>query len=190
MSTWQAPKIDWHPSNEEGVSGEDFNRIEGNTLYLYPAAENAKHRLESSDGVYFLYNNLLQPDAFRGIHDFKLLMVQDTTLERVLNLADVGIIVGGFTSVAIQLYATQSFGGTIYNYYLDVFINRKELSVDKSFGVTLAKSTSDPNDRWNPLNTNKFGVRFVQIGDKVEFILQAGADARTVNAAGRIMVMP
>jgi len=32
---WITPKIDWHPSNEEGVAGADFNRIEGNIDYIY-----------------------------------------------------------------------------------------------------------------------------------------------------------
>jgi hypothetical protein len=32
--SWQAPKTDWD-SSQQGVSGNDFNRIEGNSLYLY-----------------------------------------------------------------------------------------------------------------------------------------------------------
>ena len=35
MSEWVTPKTDWSASQEEGVKGEDFNRIEGNTLYNY-----------------------------------------------------------------------------------------------------------------------------------------------------------
>ena len=35
MSIWIYPKTDWHPSNEEGVSGDDFNRIEKNLDFLY-----------------------------------------------------------------------------------------------------------------------------------------------------------
>jgi len=33
------PKTNWHPSNEEGVSGDDFNRIEKNAEYLYDRQE-------------------------------------------------------------------------------------------------------------------------------------------------------
>jgi len=32
---WQEPKTDWHPSNDQGVDGDDFNRIEENTKQLY-----------------------------------------------------------------------------------------------------------------------------------------------------------
>jgi len=32
---WETPKIDWSSLTSEGVQGDDFNRIEGNTLYLY-----------------------------------------------------------------------------------------------------------------------------------------------------------
>ena len=39
MSIWIYPKTDWHPSNEEGVSGDDFNRIEKNAEYLYDRQE-------------------------------------------------------------------------------------------------------------------------------------------------------
>ena len=31
---WETPKIDWDPSNPEGVGGGDFNRIEGNIVFL------------------------------------------------------------------------------------------------------------------------------------------------------------
>ena len=39
MSIWIDPKTDWHPSNEEAVSGDDFNRIEKNAEYLYDRQE-------------------------------------------------------------------------------------------------------------------------------------------------------
>ena len=35
MSEWQTPKTDWSASQEQGVSGADFNRIEGNIELLY-----------------------------------------------------------------------------------------------------------------------------------------------------------
>jgi len=31
---WQTPKENWHPSDPEGVAGDDLNRIEGNTQFL------------------------------------------------------------------------------------------------------------------------------------------------------------
>lgn len=39
MSIWIYPKTDWHPSNEEAVSGDDFNRIEKNAEYLFDRQE-------------------------------------------------------------------------------------------------------------------------------------------------------
>ena len=35
MSIWIDPKTDWHPSIEEGVLGDDFNRIEKDLDFLY-----------------------------------------------------------------------------------------------------------------------------------------------------------
>ncbi len=34
MSSWTTPKTDWN-SSQQGVTDTDFNRIEGNTQYLY-----------------------------------------------------------------------------------------------------------------------------------------------------------
>ena len=31
--SWQTPKTDWSPSQEQGIAGADLNRIEGNTLH-------------------------------------------------------------------------------------------------------------------------------------------------------------
>ena len=39
MSEWQTPKTDWSASQEQGVSGADFNRIEGNIEWLYDYTE-------------------------------------------------------------------------------------------------------------------------------------------------------
>ena len=35
MSIWIYPKTDWHPTMEEGVKGDDFNRIEKDLDFLY-----------------------------------------------------------------------------------------------------------------------------------------------------------
>jgi hypothetical protein len=40
---WQTPKTDWTPS-QQGVSNTDFNRIEGNTAFLYTAREFAANK--------------------------------------------------------------------------------------------------------------------------------------------------
>ena len=51
MSEWQTPKTDWSASQEQGVSGADFNRIEGNAEYLY----------ENTDGFIRLSSSSMSP---------------------------------------------------------------------------------------------------------------------------------
>jgi hypothetical protein len=48
MSEWETPKTDWSPAVQEGVDADDFNRIEGNTLWL---KENLDVQAAVSDAI-------------------------------------------------------------------------------------------------------------------------------------------
>ena len=69
MSIWIDPKTDWHPSNEECVSGDDFNRIEQNAAYLFN--RHARHISVSGNvpvlvDIYAAGSTVMQPnDIFK-----------------------------------------------------------------------------------------------------------------------------
>ena len=135
MSEWQTPKTDWSASQEQGVSGEDFNRIEGNIEYIYLY----KINLEIERGwIHDIENN-----RYRTVQIGNQLWTMDNVVSTKYNDGtDIPIYGAGdwlewktLTTAGMCFYAgrrgsVQKIYGALYNWYVIDPSNPKNIAPD------------------------------------------------------------
>lgn len=101
--SWGTPKTDWNSTQQENVGGDDFNRIEGNTQFLYDQFFNNYQLINMAAYINGVNKTTGTPEqGFSQISGRRVTIVQPGPIDFTASFGDLEIYLGTGLSAATQ----------------------------------------------------------------------------------------